>query len=101
MPQLDFVSYLPQIFWVSILFIILFVGLTQGFLPALSRIFWFREFKKLSFVADSGIVSRFILELSFKRGDLVRFVSFCFVAKSYFMGGRSKGISVIKKIWLL
>lgn len=101
MPQLDFVSYFPQILWVSILFIILFVGLTQGFLPALRRVFWFREFKKLSSVSDSGTVSCFMLALSSKRGQLIRFVSFCSATVFYFRGGADKSVFVIKKFWLL
>jgi hypothetical protein len=100
MPQLDFISYLPQIFWVSILFIVFFVGLTRGFLPVLSRVFWFREFKKLSFVSDVDIVSCFLFELYFERVKLVRFVSFCSAVNFYFSGCVYKNTSILKKVWL-
>jgi hypothetical protein len=101
MPQLDFVSYLPQMFWVLILFLILFVRLAQGLLPAVGRVFWFREFKKLGFVADSGIVGNFALVLFSKRRQLVRLSLFCSVVKPYFIGIVHKSFFVMKRTWLV
>jgi hypothetical protein len=101
MPQLDFVSYFPQIVWVLFLFVLLFVSTTQGLLPALRRIFWFREFKKLGFVSDSGIVSNFTLRLFRSRSQLVGVASFCSVVVPYFIGGVGKSTFIIKRIWLV
>jgi hypothetical protein len=101
MPQLDFVSYLPQMFWVLVLFLILFVRVTQGVLPAIGRVFWFREFKKLDSVADSGIVGNFLLDLFSKRRGLVRLSLFRSVVKPYFRGIVQKNIFVIKRTWLV
>jgi hypothetical protein len=101
MPQLDFVSYFPQIFWVLILFVILFVSLTQGLLPALGRVFWFREFKKLGFVADARSAGNFTSGLFSKRSQLVRFSLFCSVVRPYFTRLDSKRFFVIKIIWLV
>jgi hypothetical protein len=92
---------LPQIFWVLILFLILFVRLTQGLLPVLGRVFWFREFKKLNFVSDSGIVRDFVLEVFSERRRLVRLPLFCSVVTPYFRGVVHKNSSVMKRTWLV
>jgi len=46
MPQLDRVSYVPQIVWVLIRFFALYVCVVQGILPLLGRTLWVRELKR-------------------------------------------------------
>ena len=101
MPQLDFVSYFSQISWVLISFIFLFISFSQGFLPSLARTFWFREFKKLVFAADFGIVNAFRSGLFSVRGSLTKIISFRSVAKSYCKAAVEKKTFIIKKVWLV
>lgn len=46
MPQLDRVSYVPQIVWVLIRFFALYVCVVRGILPLLGRTLWVRELKR-------------------------------------------------------
>jgi hypothetical protein len=100
MPQLDFVSYPSQMVWVLFLFVILFVCVTQGLLPLLRRIFWFREFKKLNFIADSRIVNNSVLGLFIIRNLLINFFSFCSVFSFYMNGLTIKKSVFINRVWL-
>jgi ribosomal protein S13 len=101
MPQLDFVSYFPQIAWVLFLFIVLFISVLQGFLPVLGRVFWFREFKKFGFSVNSSFVKKYTGILFFARVKLVNFLFFFSTFGLYFRRVFVKEGVVIKSVWLL
>lgn len=55
MPQLDSISYIPQIFWVIFNVFLLYLVINKRILPLFSRIFWVRKFKRNS---ASGLLDR-------------------------------------------
>ena len=69
-------------------------------MPTLSRIFWFREFKKLVFINGFGRVSNFEVKLFVKRRQLIRFSVYRLVLKPYFTGALYKRRLVTKRVWL-
>jgi len=48
MPQLDFVTYLSQYFWLCVFFLALYFGATKWWLPRLSRVLALRRAKSSS-----------------------------------------------------
>jgi hypothetical protein len=101
MPQLDIVSYSPQIIWVLFFFVVLFVFISKGFLPVLGRIFWFREFKKSGFVTSFGSIEKLRIKLGSDQEEVVRIVVPLFnsVVRFYFGNFKILKASKIKLIW--
>lgn len=60
MPQLDRVSYVPQVVWVLIRFFALYVCVVRGILPLLGRVLWVRDLKRakgLRLLPEGGVRS--------------------------------------------